>query len=114
MVQPKDPPLSVRLGAERLARIEGYAKEHALSRHLAILLMLDEGYAALRDKRVAGLVAEAMADAKSSKTVSEAASKGAARASRDYAKFVEEARKLSVPVMTRKTFNPQPKPGKKR
>ncbi len=47
MVQPKTPPLSVRLGEERLARIDAYAKEHALSRHLAILLMLDEGHRSL-------------------------------------------------------------------
>lgn len=47
MVQPKTPPLSIRPGAERLARIDAYAKDHLLSRHLAILLMLDEGYRSL-------------------------------------------------------------------
>jgi len=43
----KNPPLSIRPGPERLARIDAYASEHKLSRHLAILLMLDEGYRSL-------------------------------------------------------------------
>ena len=41
MVQPKTPPISIRLGDERLARIDAYAAEHALSRHLAILVLID-------------------------------------------------------------------------
>lgn len=47
MVQPKTPPISIRPGDERLARIDAYAAEHNLNRHLAILLMLDEGYRSL-------------------------------------------------------------------
>lgn len=47
MVQPKDPPLSFRPGKERLARIEAFAAERKLSRHLAILVLLDEGYRSL-------------------------------------------------------------------
>lgn len=47
MTQPKTPPLSIRPGAERLERIDAYAAEHNLSRHLAIMLMLDEGHRAL-------------------------------------------------------------------
>ena len=43
----KIPPLSIRPGPERLARIDAYASEHKLSRHLAIMLMLDEGYRSL-------------------------------------------------------------------
>lgn len=49
MVQPQKPPVSIRLGDERLARIDAYAAEHHLSRHLAILLMLDEGYRSLTE-----------------------------------------------------------------
>lgn len=47
MAQPKEPPLSIRLGAARLARIEAWAKSRKLSRHLAILTLLDEGLRAL-------------------------------------------------------------------
>lgn len=54
MVQPKTPPLSIRPGPERLARIDAYAAEHRLSRHLAILLMLDEGYRSLTKAQVDG------------------------------------------------------------
>jgi len=43
----KNPPLSIRPGPERLARVDAYAAEHKLSRHLAIMLMLDEGYRSL-------------------------------------------------------------------
>jgi len=43
----KIPPLSIRPGPERLARIDAYASEHKLSRHLAVMLMLDEGYRSL-------------------------------------------------------------------
>lgn len=52
MVQPQQPPLSIRPGEERLARIDAYAAEHKLSRHLAILLMLDEGYRSLTQPKV--------------------------------------------------------------
>jgi hypothetical protein len=47
MSQPKDPPVSFRPGAARLARIEAWAKERKLSRHLAILTLLDAGLRAL-------------------------------------------------------------------
>jgi hypothetical protein len=52
MVQPKTPPLSIRPGEARLSRIDAYAAEHRLSRHLAILLMLDEGYRSLTGRPV--------------------------------------------------------------
>jgi hypothetical protein len=43
MSQPKDPPISFRPGAARLECIEAWAKERKLSRHLAILTLLDAG-----------------------------------------------------------------------
>lgn len=43
MAQPTDPPVSFRPGEERLARIEAWAKKRSLSRHLAILTLIDEG-----------------------------------------------------------------------
>lgn len=47
MAQPKEPPLSIRLGEARRERIETWAKARNLSRHLAILTLLDAGYRAL-------------------------------------------------------------------
>ncbi len=47
MVQPKEPPLSFRPGDERRARIEAWANEHKVSRHLAILTLIDAGLRAL-------------------------------------------------------------------
>lgn len=47
MAQPKDPPVSFRPGAERLERIEAWAKSRNLSRHLAILTLLDAGLRAV-------------------------------------------------------------------
>lgn len=41
MVQPKQPPISLRPGDDRLARIDAYAAEHKLTRHAAILLLID-------------------------------------------------------------------------
>jgi hypothetical protein len=43
----KTPPISVRLGAERLSRLDTFAAEHKLSRHLALLTLLDEGHRSL-------------------------------------------------------------------
>jgi hypothetical protein len=43
MAQPKDPPISFRPGEARLARIAAWAKERNLSRHLAILTLIDAG-----------------------------------------------------------------------
>lgn len=43
MVQPKKPPVSFRPGDERLARIDAFAEKHKLSRHLAILVLIDRG-----------------------------------------------------------------------
>lgn len=43
MVQPKKPPVSFRPGDERQARIDAYAEKHKLSRHLAILTLIDAG-----------------------------------------------------------------------
>lgn len=45
MAQPKTAPLSVRLGEARLARIDAFAAEHKLARHLAILVLVDKGLA---------------------------------------------------------------------
>jgi hypothetical protein len=47
MVQPKAAPVSFRPGEERLTRIEAWAKKRNLSRHLAILTLLDAGLRAL-------------------------------------------------------------------
>lgn len=41
MSQPKVPPLSVRLGEARLAKIDAYAVKHGLKRHGAVLELLD-------------------------------------------------------------------------
>lgn len=41
MVQPKTPPLSIRPGEERLERIDAYAEKHGITRHAAVLAMLD-------------------------------------------------------------------------
>lgn len=43
MAQPKDSPVSFRPGPERMERIEAWAKSRNLSRHLAILTLLDAG-----------------------------------------------------------------------
>lgn len=45
MAQPKEPPLSIRPGAQRLASIDAFAKANALSRHLAIMVLLDRALA---------------------------------------------------------------------
>lgn len=41
MAQPKTPPLSIRPGADLLAKIDTYAEERGLSRHAAVLAMLE-------------------------------------------------------------------------
>jgi len=41
MVQPKKPPLSIRLGDVRLAKVDAYALKHGLKRHAAVLELLD-------------------------------------------------------------------------
>lgn len=43
MAQPKEPPISIRPGAERQARIEAWAKARGLKRHAAILELIDLG-----------------------------------------------------------------------
>lgn len=37
------PPISIRPGAARVARIDAYATKHMLSRHLAVMVLLDAG-----------------------------------------------------------------------
>jgi hypothetical protein len=43
MVQPKTPPLSVRLGEVRTAQIDAYAVKYGLTRHAAVLELIDLG-----------------------------------------------------------------------
>lgn len=43
MVQPKTPPLSIRPGDVRLAKIDAYAVKHGLKRHAAVLELVDVG-----------------------------------------------------------------------
>jgi hypothetical protein len=43
MVQPKVPPLSIRPGEVRLAKIDAYALKHGLKRHAAVLELIDVG-----------------------------------------------------------------------
>lgn len=45
MVQPKTPPLSVRLGDARLAAVDAYAAKHGLKRHAALLDLVDHALA---------------------------------------------------------------------
>lgn len=45
MVQPKTPPLSIRPGEERLALIEAHAKRRGITRHAAVLELIDLGLA---------------------------------------------------------------------
>lgn len=46
MVQPKKPPLSLRPGEDRLARVLAWATDHGLSQHAAILALIDLGLGA--------------------------------------------------------------------
>jgi hypothetical protein len=41
MVQPKSPPQSVRFGEARLAKIDAYAARRGITRHAAVLEMVD-------------------------------------------------------------------------
>ena len=43
MVQPKSPPTSFRPGEERLAKIDAFAAARSLTRHAAILALIDAG-----------------------------------------------------------------------
>lgn len=43
MVQPKQPPLSIRPGPDRLAKVQAWATDHGLSQHAAILALIDLG-----------------------------------------------------------------------
>lgn len=66
MSQPKVPPLSVRLGCERLAMIDVYAKAHALSRHLAVLVLIDASLRVEREPTAKAVVVPKPAAARSS------------------------------------------------
>lgn len=95
MVQPKDAPISFRPGDERLARIEAWAKERKLSRHLAILTLIDAG---LRGEAVAADPVKAAPAPKP--------------------KPVPKVEKVSpvhveVPLFKRPEFRPMPKKGMK-
>lgn len=45
MVQPKNPPLGIRPKPELVAKIDAYAKRHGMTRHAAILALIERGLA---------------------------------------------------------------------
>jgi hypothetical protein len=53
MSQPKDPPLSIRPGGRRLDLIDKFAAANGLTRHSAILVLIDRSLVAEEPARVA-------------------------------------------------------------
>lgn len=43
MSQPKEPPVSIRPGATRLAEVDAFAADHGLNRHAALMALIDLG-----------------------------------------------------------------------
>lgn len=43
MRKPQPPPISFRLGKDRLAMVDAYAAQHAVTRHAAALALIDLG-----------------------------------------------------------------------
>lgn len=93
MVQPKTPPLSIRVPPTLLAAIDAMAERRGIKRHAAILLALVQGEAADR-----GLTPQLLAET-----------------AKALASIPSRKPKTGVEVMTRArgvTFKPHPKPTK--
>jgi hypothetical protein len=61
MSKNQEPPTSVRLGPERLATIDWYAREWGWKRHAVILHLVDEGRTAVAKARLAATASRAAA-----------------------------------------------------
>lgn len=108
MVQPKSPPISFRPSAELLAEIDAIAERRKLKRHATILRLLAEGIAADR-----GLTPELLASVAASMARAPDRVPRTGTGIATVARGLKPAVSVSAPLLERRAFNPQPKPGKK-